>query len=256
MPRRHHRPESVHPYRWMVSYADFMTLLFAFFVVMYAISTVNNKKFDEISDSLVGVFDGKNKSLMPFQLDAIFPSLAPASDVTLVSSKEGDRPEPPGDILEIVQGALNPLINDQHFNLTMDEKWLQLEIPADSLFIDNGVKLSYDGEQILVKLAKSFMGFSNPINIEVFGDNQGEAGINPWLLTARQGAVIGQFLALEEVAAQRLAVVAYGPFQPIATNDDEEGRSINRRVLFLIDRQVLHRQRIKTVTNRHLSAKS
>ncbi|MEY8263760.1 MAG: flagellar motor protein MotB [Bermanella sp.] len=256
MPRRHHRPESVHPYRWMVSYADFMTLLFAFFVVMYAMSTVNNKKFDEIADSLVGVFDGSNKSLMPFQLDAIFPGLAPASDVTLVASKEGDRPEPPGDILEILQGALNPLLDAQPFNLTMDEKWLQLEVPADSLFMDQGVELSYEGSQILVKLAKSFMGFSNPINIEVFADAQGADDLNPWLLSARQGTVIGQFLALENIAAQRLAVVAYGPFQPVATNDDEEGRAINRRVLFLIDRQVLHRERIKIVTNRHLSAKS
>ncbi len=256
MPRRHHRPESVHPYRWMVSYADFMTLLFAFFVVMYAMSSVNAKKFDAMSNSIVGVFDGSNKSLKPFQLDAIFPSLSPASDVTLIASKEGDRPEPPGDILELIQGAITPLNNAKQFNLTMDEKWVQLEVPVDILFTDSGVKLSYEGEQILVKLAKSFMGFSNPINIEVFGDNKISTGTNPWLLTARQGSVIGQFLLLEQITAQRLAVVSYGPFQPIATNEDDDGRAINRRVLFLIDRSVIHRERIKTVTNRHLTAKS
>ncbi len=256
MPRRHLRPESVHPYRWMVSYADFMTLLFAFFVVMYAMSSVNDKKFDAMSISIVGVFDGTNKSLKPFQLDAIFPSLSPSSDVALISSKEGDRPEPPADVLELIQSSLNPLIDAKKFNLTMDEKWLQLEVPVDALFTDSGVKLSYEGEQVLVKLAKSFMAFSNPINIEVFGDNKKIEGANPWLLTARQGTVIGQFLLLEQIAAQRLAVVSYGPFQPIATNDDEDGRAINRRVLFLIDRSVIHRERIKTVTNRHLSAKS
>ncbi len=256
MPRRHHRPESVHPYRWMVSYADFMTLLFAFFVVMYAASSVNDKKFDEMAHSLVGVFEGTNKSLMPFQIEAIFPGLAPASDVSLVSSKEGDRPEPQGDILELLQGALNPLIEENHFNLTMDEKWMQLEVPVDSLFNEKGSKLSYEGEQVLVTLAKSFMAFTNPINIEVFADNQPSGNDSPWLLSAKQGAIISQFLVLEQIAPRRLAVVSYGPFQPIATNDDEEGRAINRRIIFLIDRNVLHRERIKTVTNHHLSAKS
>jgi chemotaxis protein MotB len=256
MPRRHQQPESVHPGRWMVSYADLMTLLFAFFVVMYAISTVNNKKFDAISTSIVGVFDGTNKSLKPFQLEAIFPSLSPSSDVALIASKEGGQPEPPADVLELIQSTLSPLINAKKFNLTIDEEWVQLEIPIDALFSDKGVTLSYEGEQLLVKLAKSFMGFSNSINIEVFGDNKSSLGANPWLLTARQGGVLGQFLVLEEIPAQRLAVVSYGPFQPVATNDDEEGRAINRRVLFLIDRTTVNRERIKTVTNGHLSAKS
>ena len=255
MPRRHQRPESVHPYRWMVSYADFMTLLFAFFVVMYAISSVNNQKFEKISHSLVGVFESSNKSLLPFQIDAIFPALAPASDVTLASSKDADRPEPPGDLLELLQGSLSPLLENDRFNLHIEENWLQLEVPLDSLFSSQQVKLSFNGEQILSTLAKTFQGFKNPINIEVFSDKKVSNTQSPWLLSAQQGAEIVQFLALEEIEMPRLAVVAYGPFQPIATNDDIEGQSINRRVLFLIDRRVLKRERIKTVTKQHLSAK-
>lgn len=53
MARRHKPPESTHPHRWMVSYADFMTLLFAFFVVMYAVSVVNNQKFERMSHALI-----------------------------------------------------------------------------------------------------------------------------------------------------------------------------------------------------------
>ena len=255
MPRRHQRPESVHPYRWMVSYADFMTLLFAFFVVMYAISSVNNQKFEKISTSLVGVFESSNKSLLPFQIDAIFPALAPASDVTLVSTMEADKPEPPGDLLEIIQSSLSPLLAKERFNLQIQENWLQLEVPLDALFTGQRSQLSFKGEQLLNKLAVSFRQFDNPINIEVFGDNQASKKESPWLLSASQGATIVQFLALEDVETPRLAVVAYGPFQPIATNDDEEGRSLNRRVLFLIDRRSLKRSRIKTVTKQHLSAK-
>ncbi|MEH6348348.1 MAG: flagellar motor protein MotB [Bermanella sp.] len=256
MPRRHHRPESVHPYRWMVSYADFMTLLFAFFVVMYAISSVNNEKFESISHSLVGVFESSNKSLLPFQIDAIFPTLAPASDVSMVARKDADRPEPVGDLIELLQSSLNPLLKEERFNLQMEENWLQLEVPLDALFSSQKNELSFKGSKLLSKIAASFRGFENPINIEVFSDGQANSSESPWLLSATQGAAIVQFLALEDIKMPRLAVVAYGPFQPISTNDDEDGRSLNRRVLFLIDRRVLKRERIKTVTKRHLSAKS
>ncbi len=255
MPKRHQRPESVHPYRWMVSYADFMTLLFAFFVVMYAISSVNNQKFEKISHSLVGVFESTNKSLLPFQIDAIFPTLAPASDVSLVSTMDAEKPEPPGDLLEIIQSSLSPLLTKERFNLQVQENWLQLEVPLDALFSSQQAQLNFKGEQLLNKLANSFNKFDNPINIEIFSDNQATKTQSPWLLSARQGASIMQFLALEDVDTPRLAAVAYGPFQPIATNDDEEGRSLNRRVLFLIDRRSLKRERIKTVTKQHLSAK-
>ncbi len=255
MPRRHHKPESVHAYRWMVSYADFMTLLFAFFVVMYSISSVNDKKFDEITNSLVGVFEGKSRSLTPFQIDAIFPSLAPTSDLTLVSSKEGENPEPPGDLLEILQASIKPMNEENKFHLEVDEKWLQLEVPADSLFVKASSELSFDGEQVLVTLAKSFREFDNPINIEVFNDSENKGNTSPWLLSSLQGGVIADFLTLENISAKRLATVAYGPFQPIATNDDEDGRSLNRRIIFLINRELIQRERLKIVTNRHLSAK-
>ena len=133
---------------------------------------------------------------------------------------------------------------------------MQLEVPLDALFSSQKTQLNFEGEQLLNKLASSFRKFENPINIEVFGDNLATKKKNPWLLSASQGASIVQFLALEDVDMPRMAVVAYGPFQPIATNDDEEGRSLNRRVLFLIDRRTLKRERIKTVTKQHLSAKS
>ena len=144
MPRRHQRPESVHPYRWMVSYADFMTLLFAFFVVMYAISSVNNHKFEKISHSLVGVFESSNKSLLPFQIDAIFPALAPSSDVSLVSTMDAEKPEPPGDLLEIIQSSLSPLLEKERFNLQQQENWLQLEVPLDALFSSQKTQLNFD----------------------------------------------------------------------------------------------------------------
>ncbi len=255
MARRHTMPESVHAARWMVSYADFMTLLFAFFVVLYASSTVNNKKFDEMSQSLVGVFEGKNKSLLPFQIDAIFPSLAPASDVTLVSSKEADRPEPPGDLLEIFQGAMEPLLQDSRFSLQISESWLQLEVPADRIFKQTGTNLSLDGEQILSQLSKTFSRFPHPINIEIFNDSQTPNANSPWLLSAMQGASIVQFLSLEDIQTSRMAVVAYGPYQPISTNADDDGQALNRRVIFLIDRTRRQRDRLNIVTKRHLSAK-
>ena len=138
-------------------------------------------------------------------------------------------------------------------SLNKVRQFLQLEIPSDYIFNSNTGVVSMEGEYILSQLADVFESIPNFISVEVFTDDQVDQS-NPWQLASSQGMAILQLLTLDDVSPLRLAAVNYGPFQPIATNDDEDGQSINRRVLFLIHSNIESVNRIKTVTDAHLSA--
>lgn len=257
MPRRHKPPESVHPYRWMVSYADFMTLLFAFFVVLYAASSVNNAKFEKMTQSLYSAFESKQKSQSPIQLDAIFDSVMNNSMVDELNPIQ-QAPAPDINLMELLEESLASEISENGLQLNNTEKWLQLEVPSDLLFVGETRALSTSGESILVRISKAFRQFEHAVRIEVFtaqNNNVEDYEKNPWLLSAQQGANIAQIMVMENLPATRISVVAYGPFQPIASNEDEEGQSLNRRVIFLIDQDNQASKRTKIITTRHLSAK-
>lgn len=254
MPRRHSPPESAHAHRWMVSYADFMTLMFAFFVVLYSASSLNDEKFNQMSQVFVGVFDQPVALNLSPDVQSIITQLTAPSDQKNESLSESDS------LIEdmaLLQVDLNRLIEQSldkpRVSLQKVPHYLQLEVPADYLFKGNSATVSVEGAFILAQLADAFEGISNFISIEVFTDNQ-VPEVNPWQLAANQGMAILQLLTLDDVSPMRLAVINYGPFQPIATNDDDEGQSINRRVLFLIHDNKGSINRVKTVTDAHLSA--
>lgn len=257
MPRRHKPPESVHPYRWMVSYADFMTLLFAFFVVLYAASSVNNAKFEKMTQSLYSVFEARQSSQSPIQLDAIFDRVMNNSMVDKINPVPQAQ-TPAINVMELLTDTLASEILENGLQLQNSEHWLQLEVPSDLLFAGETRNLSPNGEAILIKISKAFKQFEHAVRIEVFtaqSNNVADFEKNAWQLSAQQGANIAQLMVMENVPASRISAVAYGPFQPIASNDDEEGQSLNRRVIFLISQDKQISKRTKIITNRHLSAK-
>ena len=255
MPRRHAPPESVHAHRWMVSYADFMTLMFAFFVVLYSASSLNDEKFNQMSQVFVGVFDQPAALALPqnFQslIDQFSDTLAQTDDAVGEESQAPDENRAP--LQRDLKRVIEQSINKPRVNLKKVQRYLQLEIPADYLFKANTANVSVEGGYILAQLADVFEGIPNFISIEVFTDNQ-VPDANPWQLAANQGMALLQLLTLDDVSPLRLSTINYGPFQPIATNDDEEGQSINRRVLFLIHDNDDSVNRVKTVTDAHLSA--
>lgn len=256
MPRRHKPPESTHPHRWMVSYADFMTLLFAFFVVMYAVSVVNNQKFERMSHALIGIFESPAAFPLPVKLEDVLPPVIYEPDGENHDQEDHlDIQALQNNLQALVQENVKELLKQPEFQLEKNNDWLQIEVQADRIFKVGTTEFAEGGEQTLVVLAKTFEKFKHDINIEVFSDVTVGDGLNNWQLSANQGAIIAHVLSMEKIQPSRLAVEAYGPYHPIATNEDDEGRSINRRVIFMIDRTGKERNRTKIVTDRHLSAK-
>lgn len=234
----HHNNE-----RWLISYADFITLLFAFFVVMYAISSVNEGKYRVLSETLAGVFNAPQRSIQPIEAgDRPGPPLnSPA-----VSSP---RRHPPGDTparteaLRAMAGQLSiafeELIDQGVVSLQTGDQWLALNLPNSLLFGSGDAEPHYDAFGVAEKLASVLKDRDNAVKVEGFTDNRPIRTArfpSNWELSAARAAAIVRLLVMAGIEPERLAAVGYGQYQPVARNDAEQGRRRNRRVVLLISR--------------------
>src|SRR5690554_7492471 len=135
--RRHREEEHANNERWMVSYADFITLLFAFFVVMYSISSVNEGKYKVLTESLMGVFSQAPKTLDPIQLGEVIPrSHTPTQVAESVASEGGTSgsQDPLEDIADAMQAAFGELISVGDLRVHANELWIEIELSSSLLF--------------------------------------------------------------------------------------------------------------------------
>ena len=243
MSRRRREPEEhVNHERWLVSYADFITLLFAFFVVMYSISSINEGKYKVISQALIGVFNDTDRSLKPIPIGEERPrtTMPEASQV-----EESPPSEAPVDPLEaIAQGmrdAFGDMIMSDQMTVRGNELWVEIELNSSLLFASADALPSDQAFTIIDKVALILKPFENPIHVEGFTDNfpisTAQYPTN-WELSSARASSIVRMLAMQGVNPQRLASVGYGEFQPVANNATVEGRARNRRVVLVVSRNL------------------
>ncbi|MCX4028945.1 flagellar motor protein MotD [Endozoicomonas sp. SM1973] len=269
MPRRRMREEHENHERWLVSYADFITLLFAFFVVMYSISSVNEGKYRILSETLVGVFSEPDRSLKPIQIGDItqrFPDkpvdiiqVPDAFDMTLDDSK---TEQPQDDTLAQLESqfseTFSDLISKDLLTITGNELWVEIELKSNLLFLSGDSIPSNAAFDIIKQVADILKNYQNPLHIEGFTDNR---PINTnqfptnWELSAARAAAVVRLLASYGVDPRRMAAVGYGQFQPITTNDTPEGRRQNRRVILVISKNLDVRNSVNTAGGRNNPAR-
>jgi len=210
MARKKLHQENENHERWLVSYADFITLLFAFFVVMYSISSVNEGKYRVLSSSMVSAFRQPKSSLEPVQIGQLVRSplmmpdqvmdvsANPAPIITPMLPQNQDSPaddsDPsamefsPEDIImqkafnaaekEVdemaghVEEQLDSLIDEEIVNIKRNKFWLEVEIKSSLLFPSGGSDLVPASIPVLQKLSKIFGELPNRIHVEGFTDNQ------------------------------------------------------------------------------------
>lgn len=231
--------------RWLVSYADFITLLFAFFVVMYSISSINEGKYKVLSQTLVGVFNDQDRSLKPIPIGEEKPlSTQPATPLD-TNNPEPDtavgRADPLTTIADDVRAAFGELIASNQMTVRGNELWIEIELKSGLLFPSGDAIPSDQAFQIIEKVAKVLAPFGNPVHVEGFTDNQpirtAQYPTN-WELSTARAASIVRMLSMDGIDAGRLAAVGYGEFQPVASNDTADGRSRNRRTVLVISRNL------------------
>ncbi len=240
--------------RWLVSYADFITLLFAFFVVLYSISSVNTGKFRVLSKSISTVFSEDVTRAAPVDLGGGAPPsnglLDGAPNVAPIDEPDGDTavaatPQPlaPPAVPVVgtprvrIEEALAPFGEEGDVKVRDTSDWVEVELGSEVLFGSGSAALNPAALPMIDKLAAVIADMGHPARIEGFTDNVplvgGPFGSN-WGLSAARAASIAERLAAARVAPEKLCAIGYGEFRPIADNATAEGRHRNRRVVVAI----------------------
>lgn len=230
--------------RWLVSYADFITLLFAFFVVMYAISSINEGKYRVLSDTLIAAFNTPPKSSEPIQIGK--PITEPTAQQTAPGIAKPIRVEPPkvddqkarmARIANRVTASLQPLINRDEIKVTYNKLWVEVEIRSSILYSSGSAELEIEAYEPLKKLARVIKDLPNFVDVEGHTDNlpiKTSRYPSNWELSASRAASVVHLFAQQGVAPERLSAIGLGQFRPVASNNTVEGRRKNRRVKVVI----------------------
>lgn len=233
--------------RWLVSYADFITLLFAFFVVMYSISQVNEGKYKVLSESLLSAFDSTPKSLLPIQQGELSrekpesePNNADASDRQNVINEDNFASERAFQHIEQqLQQQLAPLIDNDLISISSSESWLEINLRSALLFESGSDVLASNAKVVIETISDNLRQNNQLISVRGHTDN---VPINTakfssnWSLSASRSVAVVRLLQSFNIESQRLKVEAHGEYQPIASNATADGRAKNRRVTIAVSR--------------------
>lgn len=270
MARKKHHEDHVNHEAWAIPYGDLITLLLAFFVVMYSMSSVNEGKYRILSDSLVAAFRGSPKTESPIQIGKQAPGkggsqmvgVKPTAFIKMKAQVErglfpngSDAPPPdkgggaaagaaehPGQgalirMAQDVQNALKALIDQNLVTVHQEKLWLEVEIRTDILFKSGAANINAQAVPVLRNIADILKPFPNPIHVEGHTDNRpirtSEFPSN-WELSAARAATVVHLFVNQGVAAERLKIVGLAEQAPVASNDTAEGRNANRRVRIVV----------------------
>jgi chemotaxis protein MotB len=277
MVRRRRQEVHVNQERWLISYADFITLLFAFFVVMYSISQVNDSKYRVLSDTFIEAFNQpantqknsepqENISPSTVIITPIDMGKTTVTETTPPDVAEPVTPDEPiktsdelAQISDLVTEKFTQLINDQMIQVSSNELWLQIELKDSILFSSGSADTSEQAQKIFDEIAGILKSYSNPVQVEGFTDNIPIKSVKyptNWELSTARASAIVKYLVSKGVAPERLSAVGYGEYQPVAANDTEQGRAQNRRVTIMVAKRKMDRPKVSPVPANPVSSSS
>lgn len=243
MARKRFEDEPDNHDRWLVSYADLVTLLFAFFVVMYAISSVNESKYRELANSLGTAFGRLDVPAPPPVISNEPPVLAPLSQPFQLQRPRGIDPalrrekEKMTTMARDILKVLAPLVSQGKVRVTQSSRGVSIEINASVLFALGDAKLTEESSHALRAVAQVLSNDTHAIRVEGHTDNVPINNIHfpsNWELSAVRASSVVRLFVDSGIADQRLIAVGHGANQPLASNDTLDGRQRNRRVHIMI----------------------
>ena len=242
MARRKRPEEHDNHERWLVSYADFITLLFAFFVVMYALSTVNEGKYRILSDSMASAFRNLPINAASDRLAVVMPPIpvvpkagAPAKTPDVARQKQREKMR---NVAKDILKVMAPLIEQGKVRVLETSRGVTIEINDSILFSPGQALLQPALAKAMHAIAEVLAPTDFPITIEGHTDN---VPINTaqfpsnWELSAVRATTVLRLFADAGVSGQRLTAIGYADTRPVESNAQADGRARNRRVTILID---------------------
>jgi len=273
MARKRRHEEHENHERWLVSYADFITLLFAFFVVMYSISSVNDGKYRVLSETLTDAFLTSAQSMDPIQVGEKVRTTVPVAGEFAVSDpgtlEESDVNDPldkpdeevyetkgqpnvtdgAGDsgkgktdatldnTAENLKSALATFIDEDLVTVTKTARGVEVEMKSKALFPSGSARLSRKAISMMRNVARILSPLPNEIEVEGHTDNVPIKTIlfpSNWELSATRAASVVHLLGRFKVNSGQMAAIGYGEYRPRADNTTADGRRENRRVALII----------------------
>jgi len=227
--------------RWLVSYADFITLLFAFFVVMYALSSVNEGKYRILSDSMISAFrnvpansTGQLALIVPTPAPVAKPGLASKTQEAVKQKQRESMRSIAKDILEVMA----PLVAQGKVRVLETSRGVTIEINDSILFSPGQALIQPPLARAMEAVAEVLVGTDFPITIEGHTDDVPISNTqfpSNWELSAVRATTVLRLFAAAGIAAPRLTAIGYADTRPVEPNALADGRARNRRVSILID---------------------
>jgi chemotaxis protein MotB len=237
MARKKKHSEHVNHERWIVSYADFVTLLFAFFVVMFATAKADRSKASIVSAAVRAALNGSKPSDDLAQLlkasgkNATSAADRDLNDSTARMARAMLELRPSYDLLE---KELKPEIKNGTVEMHMSARGLTISFKQAAFFDSGSDALKPSAFPTISKVGKALLKIPNFVRLEGHTDNvpisNGRFSSN-WILSSSRGIAVLDMLANNFLVPRaRLAVGGYADVAPVASNSTEEGRARNRRV--------------------------
>lgn len=234
--KEHHEEHENHE-RWLVSYADFITLLFAFFVVLYATSTQNEDKEKKFQDSIRTEFKMMGMGGGRSETGGIFGNIIEPIDV--FQQRGVGNLELQEYIERLLQKNMTPEERKMSIaGLRHDTVGVRISLAASTFFPSGSSKLRLPALKSLDKVATILKASNRKIIIEGHTDDQvvsgGQVESNWELAGLRATSVVRYLIKYQGIDASKLAGMSYADQRPIVPNTNEENRSKNRRIEILI----------------------
>jgi chemotaxis protein MotB len=259
---------------WAIPYGDLVTLLLAFFVVMYAMSSVNEGKYRVLSNSLSKAFNGQSHAEQTPESSGQQTQSADQLPVTQVNRQitgglparhlvqAADQPDATpatteadksgsdsaaslndananelGHVAQDVDAAMSTLIEAGQVHVHRHDNWVVVDISSDILFPSGQARMSDQASGVLQRLADSLRPFPNAIRVTGHTDNRPiktQTFPSNWELSSARAASVVHLFMDHGIAPERLSVMGFGQYRPVMTNGDDTGRNANRRVEVII----------------------
>ncbi|MGD0152369.1 MAG: flagellar motor protein MotB [Thermacetogeniaceae bacterium] len=215
--------------RWLLTYSDMITLLMIFFIMMYVISNVNTQKFQALARVLGSAFGTSNildngNAILPEDVSNNGPISSDTSQLAMLK-KQIDQ--------QVAEAGFGGKVT-----VSVEQRGLVVSIQDTILFVSGSASLTPEAGSIITKIGMTLKPLPNFIRIEGHTDNMpihNQQFPSNWELSvARATNVVQELITQCGISPGRLSATGYGEYRPVAANDTDEHRQINRRVDILI----------------------
>ena len=206
--------------RWVVSYADFVTMLLALFMVMYAVTQIDNQKLNSFQDKMAKTFSGNSNAEYVTKYQANSVQTNPYGTETIEKLFKDN------------------LSQTKSIDLVNDPRGLIIRVNSNKIFDEGSATIKPPAKETITEIVKVLTKIDNPVIIEGHTDSvpikNAKFPSNWELSTARATNIISFVMKTGKISPKRLCAVGYGEYMPIGDNTSISGRMLNRRVDIIV----------------------